>query len=274
MRTKQPTKSSSDTLDRAPQQQESEREDREYVMALEKGLTIIEAFGQIRGAATLTRLAEVTGHSKASVRRSLHTLCRLGYAVQRGRDFQLASRTLRLGQAFVVSDALARMALPFLESISERTHESASVAVLDSQNVVFVARATHRRSLSAGLGVGTCLPAYASATGRVLLAGQPREWVEFMLGRMARPALTVHTLTALPDILQQIDLAERQGYALCDQELEMGLRSIAVPIRCGRGELVAAMSLAVATSRISMDAIVRDLLPELETARQKFSALL
>ena len=252
----------------------AERGERDYVMALEKGLAIIEAFGQLRGSASLTQLAEVTGHTKASVRRSLHTLCHLGYATQDGRQFQLAARALRLGSAFVVSDALTRLAQPILETTAERTKESASIAVLDSQDSVFVARATHRRSLSVGLGVGARLPAYASATGRVLLGGQPRDWVRFMLNRMGRPALTVKTITSLPKVLQQVDLAQRQGYALCDQELEIGLRSIAVPILDRRGRTIAAMSLSVATSRMDVPTILEKLLPELERAKQKFPALL
>ncbi|RFP77292.1 IclR family transcriptional regulator C-terminal domain-containing protein [Hydrogenophaga sp. SNF1] len=252
----------------------AERGERDYVMALEKGLAIIEAFGQLRSGATLTELADVTGHTKASVRRSLHTLCHLGYATQDGRQFQLAARALRLGSAFVVSDALTRLAQPILETTAERTKESASIAVLDSQDSVFVARATHRRSLSVGLGVGARLPAYASATGRVLLAGQPRDAVRFMLSRMGRPALTVKTITSLPKVMQQVELAQRQGYALCDQELEIGLRSIAVPILDRRGRTIAAMSLSVATSRMDIPAIMDKLLPELERAKQKFPALL
>lgn len=252
----------------------SERGERDYVMALEKGLAIIEAFGHLRGSASLTQLAEVTGHTKASVRRSLHTLCHLGYATQDGRQFQLAARALRLGSAFVVSDALTRLAQPILETTAERTKESASIAVLDSQDSVFVARATHRRSLSVGLGVGARLPAYASATGRVLLGGQPRDWVRFMLNRMGRPALTVKTITSVPKVMQQVDLAQRQGYALCDQELEVGLRSIAVPILDRRGRTIAAMSLSVSTSRMDVPTILEKLLPELERAKQKFPALL
>ena len=252
----------------------AERGERDYVMALEKGLAIIEAFGQLRGSASLTQLAEVTGHTKASVRRSLHTLCHLGYATQDGRQFQLAARALRLGSAFVVSDALTRLAQPILETTAERTKESASIAVLDSQDSVFVARAHAQPHRQAAPVRGARLPAYASATGRVLLGGQPRDWVRFMLNRMGRPALTVKTITSLPKVLQQVDLAQRQGYALCDQELEIGLRSIAVPILDRRGRTIAAMSLSVATSRMDVPTILEKLLPELERAKQKFPALL
>ncbi len=249
-------------------------DDREYVMGLEKGLSIIEAIGQVRGPATLSQLAAITGHTKASVRRCLITLCRLGYAVQSGREFWLAPRTLRLGQAFVASDALTRLAQPILEMAAERTRESASMAVLDGQDAVFVARATHRSSLSTGLGIGSRLPAYASATGRVLLSGQTPEHVEFILNRMARPALTPRTRTALREVLQQIEQVHSQGYAVCDEELEIGLRSIAVPIRNGRGELLAAMSLSVATSRKTRTELIDDLLPELESARRTLASIL
>lgn len=258
----------------APSPAPRNREDTEYVMALEKGLAVIEAFGLLRGSATLTQLAQITGHTKASVRRCLLTLRELGYAAQEGRQFRLASRALRLGHAYVASDALTQVAQPILEMTSERTRESASIAVLDSQDVVFVARATHRRSLSTGLEVGARLPAYCSATGRVLLAGMRKEDVRFLLNRMSRPALTPHTRTSLRDILQEIDRARQKGYALVDEELEIGLRSIAVPLRTGRSELVAALSLSVTTQRMTRDAMVEALLPEMETAQRKFAELL
>lgn len=251
-----------------------ETEQKDYVMGLEKGLAIIEAFGQRKSPLTLTQAAEITGHSKASVRRCLLTLCELGYALQAGRQFQLAPRTLRLGHAYVASEPLTKVAQPILEMTSEHVHESASIAVLDSQDVVFVARSTHRRSLSSGLGVGARLPAYCSATGRVLLSGQPKAHVEFILNRMSRPALTPHTKTTMRDIRREIDLVHSRGYSISDEELEIGVRSIAVPIRDGRGELVAAMSLSVSTSRMTRAQIVEKLLPELEVARRSFATLL
>lgn len=244
------------------------------MMVLEKGLAVIEAFGLLRGPATLSQLSEITGHTKASVRRCLITMCKLGYAAQDGRQFRLASRTLRLGHAYVASDPLAKVAQPILEMTSERTRESASMAVLDSQDAVFVARSTHRRSLSSGLGVGARLPAYCSATGRVLLSEMPKDNVKFLLNRMSRPAFTPHTRTGLRDILQEIDRARQQGYAIVEEELEIGLRSVAVPIRNSRGELVAALSLSVSIHRMTSDEVVDKLLPEMETARRNLAALL
>jgi IclR family pca regulon transcriptional regulator len=253
---------------------ESRESEPEYVMGLEKGLSIIEAFGMKKGPLTVTQAAEITGHTKGSVRRSLLTLCRLGYATQDGYSFVLAPRALRLGYAYVVSDPLTKVAQPILEITSERTQESASIAVLDLQDAVFVARSTHRRSLSSGLGVGSRLPAYCSATGRVLLSGRPPAEVRFMLNRMARPALTPHTLTTITSIMKEIEFVGRHGYAIIDEELEIGIRSIAVPIRNARGEMVAAMSLSVSTSRMTREGVVEHLLPELESARRHLAALL
>ena len=249
-------------------------QEKEYVMGLEKGLTIIEAFGLHKAPLTLSEAAVITGHSKASVRRCLLTLCKLGYATQSGRQFQLAPRALRLGHAYVASESLTKVAQPILEMTSERTHESASIAVLDAQDAVFVARSTHRRSLSSGLGVGARLPAYCSATGRVLLSALPTPDVEFMLNRMSRPALTPHTITSLPQILAEIESVRSQGYNISDEELEIGLRSIAIPIRNGHGELVAAMSLSVSTTRMTRAQAIDQLLPEMETARRNFATLL
>ena len=248
--------------------------EKEYVMGLEKGLAIIEAFGLNRGPLTLTEAANITGHTKAAVRRSLLTLCKLGYAVQSGRQFRLAPRSLRLGHAYIASDSMTKVAQPILEMMSERTLESASIAVLDSQDAVFVARSTHRRSLSSGLGVGARLPAYCSATGRVLLSEKNPVDIEFLLNRMSRPALTPRTRIGIREILSEIELVRVNGYAISDEELEIGLRSLAVPVRTGRGELVAAMSLSVSTSRMTREQAIEQLLPELETARRSFAALL
>lgn len=245
--------------------------DKEYVMGLEKGLLLIEAFGVSNSPLTLSEAAEITGHSKASTRRALLTLVKLGYARASGRRFSLEPRTLRLVHAYVNSTPLTKVAQPILEVTSERTRESASLAVLDSQFVVFVARSTQRRSLSFGLGIGARLPAYCSATGRVLLAGLGDEEIEFRLQRMSLQVLTPKTKTDPALIMKEVHAARQFGYSVSDEELEPGLRSIAVPVRNGKGELLGAMSLAVATSRMSRDDLVTKLLPELEVARRTFA---
>lgn len=252
----------------------AELDDKEYVMGLEKGLSIVEAFGLQKSPMTLTQIAEITGHSKASVRRCLLTLSRLGYARLDGRLFTLEPRSLRLGHAYLSSIQLTRVAQPILELVSERVQESASLAVLDSQDIVFVARAVLRESLAFGLSVGSRLPAYCSGTGRILLSDKPKEEVHFMLNRMSRPALAPKTQTQVPKIMREIEIARTKGYALIDEELQVGNRSIAVPIRTGQGKLVAAMSLSVASSRMSLKDMVDKLLPELEAGRRAFASLI
>lgn len=248
--------------------------DKEYVAGLEKGLAIIEAFGIRNGALTLTEAAGITGHTRASARRSLLTLLRLGYVESDGKYFRLAPRVLRLGHAYLTSTSLSKLVQPILEAVSERTHESSSLAVLDGTDSVFVARAVTRRSLSDGLGQGSRLPAYCSATGRVLLAALPQDEAERLFKRMGRYKLTPRTMTELPELLALLDEVREQGYAVCNEELELGLLSMAVPIRNAAGRTVASMSLVGATARHTLEHMVAAFLPELESARRRLETLL
>ena len=248
--------------------------EKEYVAGLEKGLLIIEAFGIKNKPLTLSEAAEITGHTRASARRSLLTLQRLGYVEGDGKLFWLAPRVLRLGHAYITSTSLAKTMQPTLEAISERTRESTSFAVLDGSDVVFVARAATRRSLSNALGLGSRLPAHSAATGRVLLAGLPEEEALRRLERMARPQLTPHTLVDVPALRDLLADVRKRGYAVCDEELELGVRSLAVPVRDVEGRTMGALSIVSATSRRSLDNMVEQLLPELERARRMLSAIL
>ena len=265
-------KSTSENNGASPGERPSE--DKEYIAGLEKGLSIIEAFGLRNTALTLSEAAEITGHSRASARRSLLTLQRLGYVESDGKYFRLAPRVLRLGHAYVTSNPLSKMVQPILEAISERSHESSSLAVLDGTDVVFVARAATRRSLSNGLGLGSRLPAYAAATGRVLLAALPPEEAELALKRSRRIPLTPHTRTEIPELLALLDEVRRQGYAVSNEELELGLRSIAVPIRDPEGRAIASMSIVASVARHSLENMLDTLLPQLESARRSLTSLL
>jgi IclR family pca regulon transcriptional regulator len=249
-------------------------DDKEYVAGLEKGLSIIEAFGILNRPLTLSEAAEVTGHTRASARRSLLTLQRLGYVESDGKLFRLAPRVLRLGYAYVTSTATAKIVQPVLETISERTHESSSLAVLDGSDVVFVARAATRRSLSNGLGLGSRLPAYCAATGRVLLAALQPEDAEQRLQRSRRVPLTPYTRTDLDTLLAVLDDVRQQGYAISDEELELGVRSIAVPVRDSSGRIIASMSLVASVRRRTLDDMLETQLPQLESARRMLAAML
>lgn len=249
-------------------------EEKEYVAGLEKGLAIIEAFGIHNRPLTLSEAAHITGHSRASARRSLLTLQALGYVQSEGKHFRLAPRVLRLGHAYVSSTTLLKPMQPALEAISERTRESSSVAVLDGGDVVFLARAATRRSLSTGLGLGSRLPAHGAATGRVLLAALPPEEAERRLKRMARPQMTPNTRTGVGELMKMLEDVRVDGYAISDEELELGVRSVAVPVQDASGQVVAAMSIVASTRRRTLDNVLGSLLPELESARRMLEALL
>lgn len=250
------------------------KEEKEYVAGLEKGLSIIEAFGLKNKPLTLSEAAEVTGHTRASTRRSLLTLQRLGYVESDGKLFHLAPRVLRLGHAYLTSTALARTIQPVLEAISERTKESTSFAVLDGSDVVFVARAATRRSLSNGLGLGSRLPAHGAATGRVLLANLPEDEAELRLTRMARHKLTPNTRVDVPTLMSYLAEVRRQGYAISNEELELGVRSLAVLVSNGQGQAIGAISIVSSTARRTLDNMLEELLPELERARWMVGSLL
>lgn len=253
---------------------ERTKEEKEYVAGLEKGLLIIEAFGIANKALTLSEAAAITGHSRASARRSLLTLQRLGYVDYDGKLFRLAPRVLRLGHAYLTSTSLARVVQPTLEAISERTRESTSFAVLDGTDVVFVARAATRRSLSNGLGLGSRLPAYCAATGRVLLSELPEQEALLRFQRMARHPLTPHTRVEIPVLMALLDEVRKQGYAVSNEELELGVRSLAVPIKDGNGHICGSLSIVSATSRRTLENMIENLLPELEQARRMLSSIL
>lgn len=250
------------------------KEDKEYVAGLEKGLLLIEAFGIANTALTISEAAEITGHSRASARRSLLTLQRLGYVESDGKLFRLAPRVLRLGHAYLTSTPLAKVVQPTLEAISERTRESTSFAVLDGTDVVFVARAATQRSLSNGLGLGSRLPAHCAATGRVLLANLPEEEALLRLKRMARPQLTPHTHVEIPALMAILEEVRKRGYAVSDEELELGIRSLAVPIRHEDGRAIGAISIVSSASRSTLDDMINNLLPELELSRRMLASIL
>lgn len=247
---------------------------REHIAGLEKGLAVIEAFGALRPRLTLSEAAQLAGLSRASARRCLLTLARLGYAQSDGRYYSLAPRVLRLGHAYLAASPLAKAVQPVLEAITERVHESSSVAILDGTDVVFIARATGRQSLSAGLSVGARLPAYAATTGRVLLAAGSDAEAAAVLKASTLRKVTPRTLTAPKELMNEIRRVRAQGYAIGDDQLELGLCIVAVPVRDRAGRTLAAMSLAARASRIPRKAMLAQLLPPLEAARRSLEATL
>lgn len=215
---------------------------------LAKGLAIIEAFGPDRPRLTVTDAAAAAGLSRATARRCLLTLADGGYVAYDGKYFWPTPRMLRLGNAYVEAAPLPQLAQPHLVAVRDQVGESASLAVLEEGQALFVARAEVMRIVVTGVRVGASLPAYVSATGHVLLAGLPQEEVErYLEGSEIRPR-TSATLTDVRQIRERIERARHDGFAYTDEELEHRMRSVAVPVLDSRQRTVAALS--VSTSAI------------------------
>ncbi|MEV8634645.1 IclR family transcriptional regulator C-terminal domain-containing protein [Streptosporangium sp. NPDC051023] len=235
----------------------------EYLQSLARGLAVLVSLGSARGGLTLAGAAKVTGLPRATVRRAILSLERLGYVAAEGTRFVLLPRVLELGYAHLSSRTLEEIIRPHLEDLVARVRESASVAMLSGDEVVYVARVPVTSIMSVDITVGTRFPAYATSMGRVLLAGLPDDRLSAITPR----PLTMHTVTSSGELAAAVRRARIDGYAVVDQELEEGVRSIAVPLRDRNGRVVAALNVATHVSRATVDDLLRDVLPVLtETA--------
>jgi IclR family transcriptional regulator, pca regulon regulatory protein len=243
-----------------------------FVQSLARGLSVIRAFDEHNVELTLSDVARATGLTRAAARRFLLTLADLGYVRTDGRWFSLSARVLELGYAYLSSLSLPEVAEPHLERLVAEVHESSSVSVLDGEDIVYVARVPTARIMTVSINVGTRFPAYATSMGRVLLAFQSQEQLDAYLDRVDLLPLSPRTVTS-PDILRsELAKVRRQGWALVDQELEAGLRSVAAPIRDRSGKTVAAMNLSAHASRMTIAAARRDLIPPLLATAGKIEA--
>lgn len=243
-----------------------------YVQSLERGLAVIRAFTAHSPTMTLSEVARVTGLTRAAARRFLLTLVDMGYVRSDDRHFSLTPRVLELGYAYLSSAGLPEVAQPHLERLSAELHESSSVSVLDGGDVVYVARVSTSRIMNVGISVGTRFPAYATSMGRVLLAGRSAEEVDGYLQSTDLAARTAFTLTTPGRLGAEIERVRNQGWALVDQELEEGLRSVAAPIRDRTGRVAAAVNVSAHASRSSVEDVRRDLLPPLLAAAARIEA--
>lgn len=248
--------------------------ERDFVAAMAKGLAVIEAFDPVTPRLALSEVARKTGITRAAARRYLLTLAKLSYAESDGKYYWLTPRVLRLGYAYLSSASLPKLAQPVLESVGERTQEVASIAVLDGEDILFVARSAVRRILVAATSVGTRFPAYCTAMGRVLLASLPDAEIEQHLKRIAPKKLTPKTKTGMRELMEEINRARKLGYAVSDNELEIGLRTIAVPVPDSRGKVDLAMAVSLQAGRMSVARMVKELVPALRTGARQLSAML
>ena len=243
--------------------------DGEFVQSLARGLSIVRAFDADHTELTLSEVAKITDLPRAVARRFLHTLVELGYMRTDGRRFSLRPKILELGYAYLSSMTLPEIAMPHLEQLVEKVHESSSVSVLDGDEVVYIARVPTKRIMTVAIAVGTRFPAYATSMGRVLLAGQSNQWLDGFFASTELRALTSRTIAEPARLRRELVRVREQGWALVDQELEEGLRSLAAPIHDADGKVIAAMNVSAHASLRSPEQLINDLLPPLlETARQ------
>ncbi|GAA3804254.1 IclR family transcriptional regulator C-terminal domain-containing protein [Streptomyces coacervatus] len=238
---------------------------REFVESLARGLTVLTAFGEGRARLTLTDVATATGLARATARRALITYEHLGLVRARDRVFELTPRVLELGFPPLSRTSLPEIAAPHMAELALRVHESTSLAVLSGSDIQYTARVATSRIMSVNIAVGTRLPAYATSMGRVLLADLPeaeREWGPL------RP-LTRHTITAPAALAHVLEETRARGHALVDEELEEGLRSIAVPVRDRTGRAVAALNVAMHAARHTAEECERDILPQLRATADR-----
>ena len=240
---------------------DSERRNPDFVQSLERGLAVIRAFDAEHRELALSDVARATGLTRAAARRFLLTLVELGYVHASESRFSLRPRILELGYAYLSSLSLPEVAQPHMEALVAEVNESSSISVLDDLDIVYVVRVPTRRIMSITLAVGTRLPAYATSMGRVLLANLPDADLDERLTRLAPRPLTGRTVKDAEQLRAILATVRRQGYAAVDQELEDGLRSLAVPIRNGGGRVVAALNVSVHSSRASMAVLRREFLP-------------
>ncbi|HEX8480239.1 MAG TPA: IclR family transcriptional regulator C-terminal domain-containing protein [Telluria sp.] len=247
---------------------------RDLVASLEKGLKVIEAFHQERARLTIAEVAQATGMTRAAARRYLITLTHLGYMRHENKMFALTPAVLRLGQSYLYSARLPRIVQPSLYRLAYSVGEAASVGVLDQDHLVCVAAVSAGQLISVTLQPGTRLPAYCTANGRVLLASLAQPAFERYMERVAPAHLTEHTVADKVHLAREIDRVRAQGYALVNQELEMGLCTIAVPLRNFRGDAVAALNISVHANRQAAGTMAERYLPALINIQVELSALL
>jgi IclR family pca regulon transcriptional regulator len=237
-----------------------------FVKGLERGLSVIRVFSAQHDALTVADVARLTGFTRATARRSLLTLQRLGYVAGDGRQFRLTARVLDLGYAYLSSGQISEIAEPEMVALSELTTESVSAAVLDGLEVVYIARAPTKRLLGVTLSVGSRRPAPPTSMGRVLLADKPEEELRALFADAELVRHTKRTIVNLDELLTELAAVRRRGWALVDQEIEEGVRSIAAPIRDHNNRVVAAMNVVTNSGRVTIKQLTEEFLPALQDA--------
>jgi IclR family pca regulon transcriptional regulator len=248
--------------------------DPSFMTSLARGLAVLRAFSDQRRSLTIAQISQKTGIPRAAVRRCLHTLKQLGYADAEFNNFSLRPKVLTLGYSYLSSTPLTVSTQPFLNHISRTLNESCSLAVLAEGEVLYVARSAASRVMSVALNTGSRLPAYCTSLGRVMLAHMSPEELDIYFATVKLRAMTDKTLVSEKRLREILVTIRENGYALIDEELEIGLRSIAVPVRGASGNVLAALNVGVQATRVSKQQMEQEFLPVLQRGAQDLSVLL
>ncbi|SFI13215.1 transcriptional regulator, IclR family [Collimonas sp. OK307] len=248
--------------------------DPSFMTSLARGLAVVQAFSDSRKPQTIANISQKTGIPRAAVRRCLHTLRELGYVDAELNNFSLRPKVLTLGYSYLSSTPLTVSAQPCLNNISRALNESSSLAVMDDDEVLYVARAATSRVMSVALNTGSRLPAYCTSLGRVMLAHMPPAELDQYLARTKLRPMTENTVTSVKRLRTILADVRQAGYAINDEELELGLRSIAVPVRGASGTVLAALNVGAQAARVSIDQLEHEFLPVLLRGAQELSILL
>jgi IclR family pca regulon transcriptional regulator len=248
--------------------------ERDIMSGLAKGLQVIETFTAERPRQSIAEVSAASGLDRATARRCLLTLAHQGYADYDGKFFTLTPRVLRLGTACLATMPLPQIVQPMLDDLSERIGESTSVSILDGAEIVYIARAAQKKVMSIALMPGSRLPAYCTSMGRVMLAALPEAQAQAILGPAPLPARTPRTLTDPRVIMAELARIRAQGYAVIDQEVEIGLCSIALPLVNARGRMVAALNMGIATTHAAAADLPARFLPALQAVQDRLRGLL
>ena len=246
---------------------------RDYVNSLARGLEVIRAFTRTQPRMTLSEIARTTGMTRATVRRFLLTLVREQYAETDGKYFSLKPKVLELGFAALSSMSLLDVIQPVVMRLAATLKESCFAAVLDDTEVVYIAGASPPgRIISISVSVGSRNPAHCVSTGRVLLAALPEDKLLEYLEKATLTKVTPNTVSSKVKLRSLIEETRVKGWSIVDQELEVGLRSISVPVRDRSGNVVCALNMCCPSSRITPEDMHNKILLELQAASQAATA--
>ncbi len=248
------------------------QQDKEFMATLAKGLALLGSFDKQRPAMTLSEAAKATGFSRATARRILRTLAELGYVVQSRREFSLSSGILKLCFAYLATQNCIEQASPLMRQLGEEFHESCSAAILEGTDIVYVDRFPAGRIMSVTLAVGTRLPAFHTSLGRIQLGFLDDAELWCRLRSLRIEAFTPSTITDVQALYERVREDHAQGFAIVDEELERGLRSIAVPVVDRAGEAIAALNISTHSTRTTRNEMRDRFLPRLRTVAERISA--